>query len=175
MSKKLKFHTVYQEKNGQRVDIPALKGSGGSGYDDTEIRQEIGRLSEDKVDKPDDPPTAIGKVLKVKAINEDGTFVCEWADGGTDGVTDVLVDGKSVVDDGVARVPGADTSNRGTVLYANDSAITSRTNLRAIPTNRLNYAVTAALTDDKHIVLNAEQQQTAQEVLGILSVEGVTF
>lgn len=39
------------------------------------------RISESKIDKPADAP-AVGKVLKVKQVNADGTFVCEWADEG---------------------------------------------------------------------------------------------
>lgn len=34
-----------------------------------------------KLDKPDNP--AVGKVLKIKSVNTDGTFVCEWADDAT--------------------------------------------------------------------------------------------
>jgi len=32
-----------------------------------------------KIDKPSDTPT-VGKILRVKSVNADGTFVCEWAD-----------------------------------------------------------------------------------------------
>lgn len=59
-----------------------------------------------KIDKPVEAP-AVGKVLKVKQVNEDGSFVCEWADGGSGGgaVDDVTVDGTSVVTDGIAEIP----------------------------------------------------------------------
>lgn len=71
-------------------------------YDDTELKNDIGQLKEDKLAKPADPPT-IGKILRVKSVNEDGTFVCEWADGGSD--LDVQIDGQSIVQNGVAEIP----------------------------------------------------------------------
>ena len=40
----------------------------------------------------------------------------------------------------------------------------------AIGTRNLNYAVTAALTDANHITLNAAQQETAQQVLGLTGI-----
>lgn len=39
----------------------------------------ITELDQAKLDKPSAPPSA-GKVLKVLSVNDDGTFVCEWAD-----------------------------------------------------------------------------------------------
>ena len=55
-------------------------------YDDTEVKRDISSLSgsimnisQEKISKPTDAPT-VGKVLKVKSVNEDSTFVCEWAD-----------------------------------------------------------------------------------------------
>lgn len=44
-------------------------------------KTDITSLKEDKITKPAEAPT-IGKILRVKSVNEDGTFVCEWADGG---------------------------------------------------------------------------------------------
>ena len=38
-----------------------------------------------KLDKPEIAPE-VGKVLKVKSVNEDGTFICEWASGSNDWV-----------------------------------------------------------------------------------------
>ena len=56
-----------------------------------------------KLDKPETAP-AVGKILKVTAVNEDGSFVCEWAEGGGD-VKDVQIDGASIVQGGVANIP----------------------------------------------------------------------
>lgn len=40
---------------------------------------EIVSLQSEKISKPADAPE-VGKVLKIKSVNEDGTFTCEWAD-----------------------------------------------------------------------------------------------
>ena len=45
----------------------------------SETIQKITELDQAKLDKPSAPPSA-GKVLKVLSVNDDGTFVCEWAD-----------------------------------------------------------------------------------------------
>lgn len=92
---------------GEKGD-PGPKGDPGettyieNPYDDTQLKNDIGKLKEDKLDKPADPPT-VGKILRVKSVNEDGTFVCEWADGGSG--LNVQIDGKSIVQDGVAEIP----------------------------------------------------------------------
>lgn len=44
-------------------------------------KKDVASLKEDKITKPAETP-AIGKILRVKSVNEDGTFTCEWADGG---------------------------------------------------------------------------------------------
>lgn len=46
-----------------------------------EVKTETDLLKEDKITKPAEAPT-IGKILRVKSANEDGTFTCEWTDGG---------------------------------------------------------------------------------------------
>lgn len=68
---------------------------------------EIDSLKENKITKPAEAPT-IGKIIRVKSVNEDGTFVCEWADSASE--LDVRIDGKSIVQDGVAEIPKADTN-----------------------------------------------------------------
>ena len=45
-------------------------------YDDTELKSEIAT----KITAPENPE--VGKVFKIKSVNEDGTFIGEWADGG---------------------------------------------------------------------------------------------
>lgn len=42
-------------------------------------KESIGQLSSSKIDKPSDAPT-VGKILKVKSVNEDGSFTVEWDD-----------------------------------------------------------------------------------------------
>ena len=81
---------------------------------------EVGQIKEDlsaKIDKPSTAPE-VGKILKVTAVNEDGSFVCEWADAPSGGaVDDVQVNGTSVVADGVANIPMAKVNNTGVVKF----------------------------------------------------------
>ncbi len=71
-----------------------------------------------KLDKPTTAPE-VGKILKVTAVNEDGSFVCEWADAPSGGgaVDDVQVNGTSVVADGVANIPLAKMGSTGVVKF----------------------------------------------------------
>ena len=66
---------------------------------------EIDSIKENKIEKPADLPI-VGKILRVKSVNEDGTFICEWADGGGSNL-DVRIAGESIVQDGVAEIPVA--------------------------------------------------------------------
>ena len=74
---------------------------------------EIDSLKEDKITKPAEAPT-IGKIIRVKSVNEDGTFVCEWADGGGSNL-DVRIAGESIVQDGVAEIPVASDNVSGVI------------------------------------------------------------
>ena len=83
------------------------------------LKEETGSLKEDKITKPAEAPT-IGKILRVKSVNKDGTFVCEWADAPSGGgaVDDVQINGKSIVgENGVAKIPKLQTSNVNNLLY----------------------------------------------------------
>lgn len=67
------------------------------------LQPEVNKLKEylsGKIDKPATAPE-VGKILKVTAVNDDGTFVCEWADAPSGGgaVDDVQIDGDSIVQD----------------------------------------------------------------------------
>lgn len=81
---------------------------------------EVGQIKEDlsaKIDKPSTAPE-VGKILKVTAVNEDGSFVCEWADAPSGGaVDDVQVNGTSVVANGVAKIPLANKRITGVVRF----------------------------------------------------------
>ena len=75
----------------------------------TEIDEQTTQLKEslrDKIDKPSTAPE-VGKILKVTAINDDGTFTCEWANATVSKVTDVKINSTSIVYDGEANImPG---------------------------------------------------------------------
>ena len=160
------------------------------------LKTETSSLKEDKITKPAEAPT-IGKILRVKSVNEDGTFVCEWAyDGGSN--LDVRIDGESIVQDGVAEIPLCTVStapglisidlysNNGGLYRANEktglirianaknTSIDERENsfCPIVPKN-LDYAVKAAMCDGKGAAWTAEEQAAARERMGIDEYEDV--
>ena len=61
-----------------------------------------------KLDKPLDDP-AVGKILKIKSVNEDGTFACEWADESGSSAVDQtsdweLINTIEVTEDGITSI-----------------------------------------------------------------------
>lgn len=149
---------------------------------------EIDLLKEDKITKPAEAPT-IGKIIRVKSVNEDGTFVCEWADSASD--LDVQIDGKSIVQNGVAEIPlctktkGAGLisidayPNNGGLYRANNATglirIVSATNNQIderrnqfcpIVPETIDYAVKAAMCDGKGAAWTADEQTDARERMG---------
>lgn len=139
-----------------------------------------------KLDKPGNTPEA-GKILKVLSVNEDGTFVCEWSDAPSGGVSDVRVAGESIVSDGVADVPLAGVNKVGvvaasgnygiqvggsgqlTLIDASTNQISSRaaSPRRAINIGNLDYAVRAAMCDGKGAAWTADEQAAARERMGL--------
>ena len=166
---------------------------GGTSYEvaDGRARQELKK----KIDKPSNAPQA-GKTLKVLSVNEDGTFMCEWADAVTAAniqtalgyapVKDVQVAGSSVLADGVANVPIADMNIPGVIKtgdatisgiwfengvpkisYATDGQISSRNGQRkSIVCTNLDYAVKAAMCDGKGAAWTSAEQKAARERMG---------
>ena len=126
---------------------------------------DISKLKEDKITKPSEPPTT-GKILRVKSVNEDGTFVCEWADCGGSNL-DVKVNGKSIVEKGIAEIPmmsfeksgliqfkeGYGLQNIGNYLLvkgATETEITNRHGSRTpIGANSIDHVVKSAMCDGK--------------------------
>lgn len=157
-------------------------------YDDTELKSEIAT----KITAPANPE--VGKVFKIKSVNEDGTFIGEWADGGVANL-DVQINGESIVKDGVAEIPVANRENVfGVVktipyefwgtgvgvggkdnqlrLYpASEKNIDARQkiNVSPISVNNLDYAVKAAMCDGKGAAWTAEEQAAARERMGAWS------
>jgi len=147
----------------------------------------IGSLSKDlktKINIPLENPE-IGKVLKVKSVNEDGTFVCEWADSASD--LDVQIDGKSIVQNGVAEIPVVkDYNTKGLVklggiyngLTADDngvlrvntysqSLINGRSPNVPICAKYLDDSVKAAMCDGKGAAWTTDEQVAARERMGL--------
>lgn len=150
---------------------------------------EIDSLKENKIEKPAETPT-IGKIIRVKSVNEDGQFVCEWADSASE--LDVRIDGKSIVQDGVAEIPKADTNTHnlglirvnagngfavsvdGTlnIIECTDDSLKKRY-ARIVSGNVIDYAVKAAMCDGKGAAWTAEEQAAARERMGIYDWEDI--
>lgn len=154
-------------------------------YDDTELKSEIAT----KITVPENPE--VGKVFKIKSVNDDGTFIGEWADCTN---LDVRINGESIVKDGVAEIPlctkskapgliTIDTySNSGGLYRANtvtgliriwkasDDMISKRNNgyCPVVPTN-LDYAVKSAMCDGKGVAWTADEREVARERMGAWS------
>lgn len=161
----------------------------------TSLKQFLGN----KLDVPGDTPI-IGKVLKIKAVNDDGSFVCEWADESGGETIDVRIEGISIVDDGIANIPRAikNTGRLGLVaidesfgishsgntttggrlsLYAvQETHITNRKKASAlgfgaITTQNFDIAVKAAMCDGIGNEWTAEEQAAAQQRIGIYPMD----
>lgn len=153
-------------------------------------KKDVDSLKEDKITKPAEAPT-IGKILRVKSVNEDGTFVCEWADDGGSNL-DVRIDEESIVQDGVANIPiaspgkpgvlgipgeiyglGKDSTNNIRLFGLNQTEINKRYYSKPLMGNMLDYAAKAAMCDGKGATWTADEQAAARERMGIDEWEDV--
>lgn len=160
-------------------------------YDDTELKSEIAT----KITAPANPE--VGKVFKIKSVNEDGTFIGEWADGGVANL-DVRINSESIVHDGVAEIPlctktqgsglvtidiysndgGLYRANRDTGLIrvakaSNNSLDERKNNYCPVVPNNLDYAVKAAMCDGKGAAWTSEEQAAARDRMGVDEWEDV--
>lgn len=152
--------------------------------------EELKNIKQDLNQKLTAPPTPEpGKILRIKSVNEDGTFTCEWADGGSN--LDVRIDGKSIVQDGVAEIPvanrdnalgviktipyefwgtgvGTDVTGQLRLYPASEKNIDARQkiNVSPISVKNLDYAVKAAMCDGKGAAWTAEEQASARDRMG---------
>lgn len=158
---------------------------------------EIDLLKEDKITKPAEAPT-IGKIIRVKSVNEDGTFVCEWADSASD--LDVQIDGKSIVQNGVAEIPitqknkqyglfcilnnynllgFSNDNNLPIIKIATERNISNRDNINSlgvggvIDSCNFDKTVKAAMCDGKGTAWTAEERAAARERMGIYDWEDI--
>lgn len=158
----------------------------------TELKSEIAT----KITAPENPE--VGKVFKIKSVNDDGTFIGEWADDGGSNL-DVQINGESIVRDGVAEIPIANRDNvfgvvktvpyefwgTGVGASSNDGQLRlypasngnidarQKINVSPISVNNLDYAVKAAMCDGKGAAWTAEEQAAARERMGIDEWEDV--
>ena len=157
------------------------------------VSEELKNIKQDLGTKLTAPPTPeVGKILRVKSVNEDGTFVCEWADGGSN--LDVRINGESIVQDGVAEIPilntdngqfgvvktrkliygiGANVNGELFVHEANNVNIDYRQQYRAITPYTMDYAVKATMCDGKGAAWTADEQKAARDRIGIDEYEDV--
>lgn len=155
--------------------------------------EELKNIKQDLNQKLTAPPTPEpGKILKIKSVNEDGTFVCEWADDGGSNL-DVRIDGKSIVQDGVAEIPISSHDTLG-LVYTDNSAggyttglmnqqgrlkvntasiddVNKRRLRKEIDCSNFDYAVKAAMCDGKGAAWTAEEQAAARERMGALDTQ----
>lgn len=144
------------------------------------VIQELNRLNKEKLNYPVSP--VAGQLLRVKTINDDGTIVLETVAGG--GISDVQVDGTSVVDEGVAKIPIASKTSYGAVKlagqgvkidggslyteYATRPMIDSRNYYyQPITPASLDYAVKAAMCDGKGAAWTDAEQAATRARLGM--------
>ena len=153
--------------------------------DNTKIPTKTSELENDSGFLVSPPTPEVGKILKIRSVNEDGTFVCEWADGGSD--VDVRIDGQSIVKDGVAEIPilntddgqfgvvktrrliygiGANANGELFIDQANRTNMDKREQYRAITSFTMDYAVKVAMCDGKGAAWTAEEQAAARERMG---------
>ena len=168
-------------KKGQEI----LDGFGEYGS----ASEELKTIKQDLGTKLTAPPTPeVGKILKIRSVNEDGTFICEWADDGGSNL-DVRINGKSIVQDGVAEIPISSHDTLG-LVYTDNSAggyttglmnrqgrlqvntasiddVNKRRLRKEIDCSNFDYAVKAAMCDGKGTAWTAEEQAAARERMGI--------
>ena len=153
-----------------------LDGFGESGS----VSEELKAIKQDLDTKLTAPPTPeVGKILRVKSVNDDGTVVCEWADASGGDVTDVQINGESIVQDGVAEIPIAANQKLGLAQPTSEYRISVRVPNKPlegyvthyVSNSSLDAAVKAAMCDGKGAAWTADEQAAARERMGINDYE----
>ena len=156
-------------------------------YDDTELKSEIAT----KITAPENPE--VGKAFKIKSVNDDGTFIGEWADCAN---LDVRINGESIVRDGIAEIPVTGFKGNGDIvrtgmvkipkgygldfLYNTQNLVISNPSINLINNRnnmwqadfyvltlrRIDYAVKSAMCDGKGAAWTDEEQAAARERMG---------
>lgn len=155
--------------------------------DNTKIPTKTSELENDSGFLYSPPTPEVGKILKIKSVNEDGTFTCEWADDGGSNL-DVQINGESIVQDGVAEIPISSHDTLG-LVYTDNSAggyttglmnrqgrlqvntasiddVNKRRLRKEIDCSNFDYAVKAAMCDGKGAAWTADEQAAARERMG---------
>ena len=157
--------------------------------DNTKIPTKTSELENDSGFLYSPPTPEVGKILKIKSVNEDGTFTCEWADDGGSNL-DVRIDGQSIVQDGVAEIPISSHDTLGLVYTDNSTGgyttglmnrqgrlqvntasiddVNKRRLRKEIDCSNFDYAVKAAMCDGKGAAWTADEQKAAKERIGVI-------
>lgn len=145
------------------------------------VVKELNRLDKEKLNNPVSP--VAGQILRVKTINDDGTIVLETVEAAGSGISDVQINGTSVVDESVANIPIASKTAYGAVKLAGQGVViiggslfTERAERPMIDARNyyyqpitpayLDYAVKAAMSDGKGEAWTETEQIAARERIG---------
>ena len=140
---------------GPAVALDTTLTHKGEAADAKATGDEISKLKEDKLDKPDNP--VVGQLLRVKSISDTGEITLETvAGGGGSGVTDVTVGGKSVVSNGIADIPRMKNGKLGVAVVSgvkgiqvSESSGEIDCNYSTVYTNRLTVKYERPISDKK--------------------------
>lgn len=147
----------------------------------SDVLQVVNKLDKEKMNNPVSP--VAGQLLRVKTINDDGTIVLETVEAAGGGISDVQINGTSVVDESVANIPVASKTTYGAVKLAGQGVVIIGGSLfteyagkpmidarnyyyQPITPVYLDYAVKAAMSDGKGEAWTETEQIAARERIG---------
>lgn len=176
---------------GEKGD-PGPKGDPGettyieNPYDDTKLKAEV--------DKKLTTPTGnakVGQILRVQSVNDDGSVVLETVEMSTESVSDIQINGSTIVSNskiaeipiasqgkpGVLGIPGEtyglgkDSTNNIRLFGLNNGEIKKRFYGKPLMGNMLDYAVKVVMTDGKGAVWTDLEKAAAKSRIGIDKLE----
>nr|WP_296029439.1 hypothetical protein [uncultured Dorea sp.] len=147
-------------------------------YDDTKLKTEV--------DKKLTTPTGnakVGQILRVQSVNDDGSVVLETVEMPTESVSDIQINGNSIVGNsgiaeipigsqgkpGVLGIPGGtygldkDDTNNIRIIGLTNGEVDKRFYAKPVMGNTLDYAVKAAMCDGKGNAWTVDEQAAARE------------
>lgn len=157
-------------------------------YDDTKLKTEV--------DKKLTTPTGnakVGQILRVQSVNEDGSVVLETVEMPTESVSDIQINGSTIVGNnkiaeipiasrgkpGVLGIPGGtygldkDSTNNIRLIGLTNGEVDKRFYAKPLTGNVLDYAVKTAMCDGKGAAWTADEQANARDRIGIDEYEDV--
>ena len=187
---------VFDGKDGAdgKDGTPGPKGDPGettyieNPYDDTKLKTEV--------DKKLTTPTGnakVGQILRVQSVNNDGSVVLETVEMPTESVSDIQINGNSIVgNSGIAEIPIAsqgkpgvlgipgevyglakDLTNNIRLIGLTNGEVDKRFYAKPLTGNTLDYAVKAAMCDGKGAAWTVEEQANARERIGITDLKKI--